>query len=106
MTGAPSGIGGQNKNAARLEVLAALSSTFATSCPLPIDDRVNLLPRCRVQAALAAVKHMIYVQVRRYLTATRACAAGSSASSAAAFSFFVGMVRIRMARELVGKRGS
>ncbi len=58
-----SGIGGQNKNAAGLEVLAALSSTFATSCPIPIDDRVNLLPRCKVQAALTAVKQTSYAQV-------------------------------------------
>src|SRR6266852_8274537 len=46
MTGARSGIGGQNKNAAGLEVLTALSSTLATSCPLPIGNRVNLLPSC------------------------------------------------------------
>ena len=35
-----------NKNAAGLEVLAALNSTLATSCPLPIGNRVNLLPSC------------------------------------------------------------
>src|ERR1700730_13780356 len=35
-----------NKNAAGLEVLAALNSTLAPSCPLPIGTRVNLRPSC------------------------------------------------------------
>src|SRR5712692_2554560 len=38
--------GRTNKNAAGLEVLAALNSTLATSCPLPIGIRVTLLPSC------------------------------------------------------------
>src|SRR2546427_13207612 len=44
MTGAPSGIGGQNTNAAGLEVLAALNSNLAAIRSLLSDYRVNLQP--------------------------------------------------------------